>query len=384
MRYRVGSMFAGIGGTCLGFMQAGAEIVWANELDKHACRTYRENFGGDHLQEGNITEVDKQQIPNLDILIAGFPCQAFSIAGYRKGFNDDRGNMFFQILDVITAQQEKPKAIFLENVKNLISHDDYNTYKVIKRSLEELGYTIKADILNSMHYGNVPQSRERIYIAAFLDPKHTERFAFPGEIPLTNELNQLIDRDLDVDRRFYYTERSRHYPVLKKAVVGKETIYQLRRIYVRENKNKVCPTLTANMGTGGHNVPIIMDDANRIRKLTPRECLRLQGFPEDFKIPHKLANGHVYKQAGNSVTVPVIANIAKNMLAVLNGEAISNGKPAVDLEEIEEKARELAERLKQRKAERLLELEQQQELRRLQELEQPTVRRRDPCVTTLT
>jgi len=325
LAYTVGSMFAGIGGTCLGFKQAGATIVWANEMDKNACITYRENFGDSYLQEGDITKINKNTLPQFDILIAGFPCQAFSVAGYRRGFEDERGNIFFQIIDVIEKQRERPQAIMLENVKNLVGHDKGNTFKVIKESLEYQGYTIEQAVLNSMNYGNVPQNRERIYIVGFLDPEQTRRFRFPDPIPLTNTLNSVIDRTKIVDEKYYYRESSKYYTMLREAMTSTETVYQLRRIYVRENRNNVCPTLTANMGTGGHNVPLILDYHNNIRKLTPRECLLLQGFPEDFRIPEGIADSHLYKQAGNSVTVPVIRRIATNIIRVLDGEDLNNG-----------------------------------------------------------
>lgn len=320
LSYRVGSLFAGIGGTCLGFEQAGAKIVWANEMDKNACNTYRNYFGDSYLKEGDITLIDKSSIPSLDILIGGFPCQAFSIAGYRKGFEDDRGNVFFQILKVIEAQKEKPQAIMLENVKNLLTHDKGNTFKVIQEALEEFGYTIKKEVLNSMEYGNVPQNRERIYIVGFLDPEKTAKFKFPKKVPLTNELNSVVDRINKLDEKYYYDESSQYYEMLKEGMTSTDTTYQLRRIYVRENKSNVSPTLTANMGTGGHNVPLILDYENNIRKLTPEECLKLQGFPGDYKFPEDMANGHRYKQAGNSVTVPVIKRIATNIIKVLDGE----------------------------------------------------------------
>jgi DNA (cytosine-5)-methyltransferase 1 len=324
-------MFAGIGGTCLGFIQAGAEIVWANEIDANACITYRNYFGDTYLQEGDITQLDKSTIPELDILIGGFPCQAFSIAGYRKGFEDDRGNVFFQIIEVLETQRNVygrlPQALMLENVKNLKTHDKGNTYRVIKEALEAFGYTVKAEVLNSMEYGNVPQNRERIYIVGFHDENQAEMFRFPDPIPLTNQLNDVIDRTRRVDDKYYYDETSKYYKMLREAVVRTDTIYQLRRIYVRENKNNVCPTLTANMGTGGHNVPIILDYGNNIRKLTPEECLLLQGFPDDYHFPDGMANSHKYKQVGNSVTVPVIRRIATNIINVLNGEMIVNDQP---------------------------------------------------------
>jgi DNA (cytosine-5)-methyltransferase 1 len=215
----------------------------------------------------------------------------------------------------------------LENVKNLKTHDKGNTYRVIKEALEAFGYTVKAEVLNSMEYGNVPQNRERIYIVGFHDENQAEMFRFPDPIPLTNQLNDVIDRTRRVDDKYYYDETSKYYKMLREAVVRTDTIYQLRRIYVRENKNNVCPTLTANMGTGGHNVPIILDYGNNIRKLTPEECLLLQGFPDDYHFPDGMANSHKYKQVGNSVTVPVIRRIATNIINVLNGEMIVNDQP---------------------------------------------------------
>ncbi|MHC2832097.1 DNA (cytosine-5-)-methyltransferase [Bacillus sp. F9_6S_D1_P_5] len=333
VKYKLGSMFAGIGGTCLGFQQAGAEIVWANEVDHNASITYRHFWKGEYLQEADVTEVDKTTIPQLDILIGGFPCQAFSIAGYRKGFEDERGNMFFQILDVIDAQEKmygtKPKAIMLENVKNLKGHDKGNTFKVIKECLEEQGYTIKAKVLNSMEYGNVPQNRERIYIVGFLENELTAKFDFPAPIPLTNTLNTVINRNSSINdekyKAFYYLpEKVSFYNELQEGMTSHDTVYQWRRVYVRENKNNVCPTLTANMGTGGHNVPLILDNENNIRKLTPKECLLLQGFPKELTLPEGMANSHLYKQAGNSVTVPVIRRIADNIIKVLRGNELTN------------------------------------------------------------
>ncbi|ARV96324.1 DNA cytosine methyltransferase [Bacillus cereus] len=332
VKYKLGSMFAGIGGTCLGFQQAGAEIVWANEVDRNASITYRHFWKGEYLQEADVTEVDKTTVPQLDILIGGFPCQAFSIAGYRKGFEDERGNMFFQILDVIDAQEKmygtKPKAIMLENVKNLKGHDKGNTFKVIKECLEQKGYTIKAKVLNSMEYGNVPQNRERIYIVGFLENELTAKFDFPAPIPLTNTLNTVINRNSSINdekyKAFYYLpEKVSFYNELQEGMTSHDTVYQWRRVYVRENKNNVCPTLTANMGTGGHNVPLILDNENNIRKLTPKECLLLQGFPEELTLPEGMANSHLYKQAGNSVTVPVIRRIASNIIEVLRGNELT-------------------------------------------------------------
>ncbi|NMA32910.1 MAG: DNA (cytosine-5-)-methyltransferase, partial [Alphaproteobacteria bacterium] len=243
LNYTVASMFAGIGGICLGFKNAGARLVWANEIDKYACITYRENFGCDYLVEGDIREIHTNDIPDFDVLTAGFPCQAFSIAGYRKGFEDDRGNVFFEVMRVIEAK--RPRVVFLENVKNLKSHDHGKTFTVIYDALTNAGYTVKYDVLNALEYGNIPQNRERIYIVGFLNQKESEQFKFPAPIKLNKTIHDIIDIHEKKPNKYYYSN-SKYYPMLKEGMKRKDTVYQLRRIYVRENKSNVCPTLTAN------------------------------------------------------------------------------------------------------------------------------------------
>lgn len=310
---RVASLFAGIGGICYGFMQAGAQIVWANEIDKDACKTYRHNFGGEYLAEGDIKEVNPDDIPEIDILNGGFPCQAFSVAGYRKGFDDERGNLFFEITRIL--EYKRPKAILLENVKNLEGHDKGNTFRIIKEQLELLGYHVHHKVLNTMEYGNVPQNRERIYIVGFLSEEAYANFEYPKPVELTKTIHDIIDITEKKPLGLYY-ENSKYYPELVKTMTKKDTVYQWRRVYCRENKSNVCPTLTANMGTGGHNVPLILDNFG-IRKLTPEECVGFQGFPEEFEFPKDISNASKYKQAGNSVSVPVIKRIAENMIKAL-------------------------------------------------------------------
>lgn len=317
------SFFAGVGGIDLGFEMAGFETTYANEIDKNATKTYENNFNI-KVDNRDIKEVvndlvhGKDVIGNIDILLAGFPCQAFSIAGYRQGFLDDkgRGNLFFDVMEIVNIK--KPKIIFLENVKNLVSHDKGNTFKVITESLENCGYHIRHKVLNSMEYGNVPQNRERIYIIAFLDKKMADNFSWPDKIELTNSLDKVIDYHKQDDKFYYTADNFSKYNEVKDVINKKNTVYQWRRVYVRENKNNVCPTLTANMGTGGHNVPLIYTDEG-IRKLTPRECFSLQGFPQDYKLPI-MANSHLYKQAGNSVSVTVIYRIAKQISYLLEKE----------------------------------------------------------------
>lgn len=292
-----------------------ARCVFASEIDTNAKATYTLNFPNTPLF-GDITQESTQKaIPNnFDILCAGFPCQAFSIAGYQKGFNDTRGTLFFEIEKI--ARIHKPKVLFLENVKNLKTHDKGRTFLTIKTALENLGYGVYDEVLNSATHANIPQNRERIFIVAFdkAQVPNYETFTFPKPIKLTKTIHHCIDSTKQ-DERFYYTPKSQYYAWLQKAVVKKDTIYQLRRIYVRENKSNLCPTLTANMGTGGHNVPIIKDDFG-IRKLTPRECFNFQGYPKSFKLPN-IANSKLYIQAGNSITLPLVERIAKQILQVL-------------------------------------------------------------------
>ncbi len=314
--FRFIDLFAGIGGFRIALQNVGGECVYTSEWDKDAKKTYRLNFG--EVPFGDITqELIKEFIPDkFDVLCAGFPCQAFSIAGYQKGFSDTRGTLFFDIEQII--ENHRPKVVFLENVKNLVSHDKGNTFRVIVEILEEkLGYKVFHKVLNSMTYANVPQNRERIFIVAF-DPEQVKKykgFKFPKKVELTNTIHDVLDQNKQ-DDKYYYSENHIYYPELFKTITKKDTIYQWRRVYVRENKSNVCPTLTANMGTGGHNVPLIKDDYG-IRKLTPKECFAFQGFPMDRFILPPIANSKLYMQAGNSVTTPLIERIASEIIKVL-------------------------------------------------------------------
>ncbi|MDQ7111615.1 DNA cytosine methyltransferase [Staphylococcus simulans] len=313
----IAAFFSGVGGIELGFEQTGKfRVVYANEFDKNARLTYQVNNPNTPLDGRDIHDVHELEIPVTDVIVGGFPCQAFSIAGYRKGFEDERGDLFFELLRFIKTN--KPKAVFIENVKNMVTHDHGNTFKVIREALTMNGYYIKWQVLNGKDYGNIPQNRERIYIVGFTDKEAFENFNFPESIELTKKLSDIIDFSSQKDDRYYYREgRQPFYKKLSDEVTKKYSIYQWRRQYVRENKTGVVPTLTANMGTGGHNVPIILSDSG-IRKLTPRETFNAQGFPMDFKLPENMSNGQLYKQAGNSVVVPVVKRIAVNMEKALD------------------------------------------------------------------
>lgn len=309
-------LFAGIGGFRIAMQNAGGKCIYTSEWNKDAKITYRENFG--ETPFGDITkDTVKNRIPKetIDVLCAGFPCQAFSIAGYQKGFSETRGTLFFDIEQIV--EKHRPKVVFLENVKNLVSHDKGNTFKVIIEILEEkLGYKVYHKVLNSMTHGNVPQNRERIFIVAF-DPKKVKNyknFKFPEEIKLTKTIHDFLEQDRQ-DDKYYYSENHPYYPELERTITKKDTVYQWRRVYVRENKNNVCPTLTANMGAGGHNVPLIKDDFG-IRKLTPKECFAFQGYPMDKFILPLIADSKLYMQAGNSVTTSLVERISNEIIKV--------------------------------------------------------------------
>ena len=305
------SLFSGIGGIDLAFEQAGFKIIWANEVDKYACVTYRSNFTN-KLCEDDIKSVSAEDIPKAGVLFGGFPCQSFSVMGYKKGFNDPRGNLFFEVARI--AEQMQPKVILLENVKNLIYHDNGRTFITIHNTFAELGYFIKYEVQNACTHGNIPQERSRTFIAAFSDPDMMNRFEFPEEIPLNVRLNDIIDRSVKHNEIYYYTDKSKYYSLLNKRIKDGTGIYRIDDSGVATRKYTISPTLKANMGTYHDRVPIIRDDFG-IRKLTPYECLALQGFPQEYVfkgIPLEAA----YKQCGNTVCVPVVKRIAENIYKV--------------------------------------------------------------------
>lgn len=310
---RVCSLFSGIGGIDLAFQQAGFEIVWANEFDRDAAKTYRHNFGVEHLVERDIKSVRTEDIPDFDVLVAGFPCQPFSIAGKQKGFDDPRGNLFFEIARIV--KDKRPQVIFLENVANLLEHDDGKTFLTIYNALVPYGYTFKYRVMDAIEYGNVPQHRTRIFIVAFLDYEKCESFEFPDKQKLTVKLNDILVRNEKHDASYYYTDSSVYYEDLKRIVTDKSALYKIYDSGVSRKAHYVCPTLTANMGTYPDRVPIIRDDYG-IRKITPYECLALQGFPKEFRFLN-IPMASAYKQCGNSVVVPVIRRIAEKIKEVI-------------------------------------------------------------------
>ncbi len=317
--YSVTSFFAGVGGIDLGFEQTGKfKTIYANEFDSYAAETMELNFKDIKVDQRDVHIVKNSEIPKSDVLIAGFPCQAFSIAGYRQGFDDKkgRGELFFELTRII--ENKKPRVVLLENVKNLVGHDNGNTFRVICEQLDIMGYHYTYQVLNAMQYGNMAQNRERIYIVAFKNLKDFNRFHWPLPIERKTTVKDIIDFNHKVDEKYYYTEGKFKGDIYKLLVEATEeddiknpAVYQWRRKYVRQNKSGVVPTLTANQGEGGHNVCIIKTKYG-LRKMTPRECFNTQGFPKDFKLPGQ-SDSRLYKQAGNSVCVPVIKRIAENI-----------------------------------------------------------------------
>ena len=313
IKNKICSLFSGIGGIDLGFQQAGFDVVWANELDKDAAYTYEYNFGKGVLVQSNIKKINPESIPGFDVLVAGFPCQAFSVAGKQRGFEDSRGNLFFEIERFVKIK--RPKVIFLENVANLLDHDDGKTFLTVYNTLVPYGYSFKYHVMDACKYGNTPQHRERIFIVAFLDSNECEYFNFPDEIPLERSLDDIIDRSIKHSNCYYYNKTNRYYDDLTKIVKSDTGVYRIYDHGIAQKSFNICPTMTAYMGRCSERIPIIKDDFG-IRRLTPYECLALQGFPEDFKFPN-IPLSSAYKQVGNSVCVPVIRRIAEEIKKVI-------------------------------------------------------------------
>ena len=318
------SFFAGVGGIDLGFEQTGHfRTIYANEFDEYAARTFEANFPI-KVDTRDVHDVKAEEVPDTDVLLSGFPCQAFSIAGYRQGFDDEkgRGELFFEMVRIM--ETKRPRVAFFENVKNLVGHDGGNTFRVICEQLDLLGYHYTYQVLNAMNYGNLPQNRERIYIVAFRDLDDFRRFEWPRPVERTSTVKDVIDFHRKVDDKYYYTKgkyKGDIFEQLERATandnIDNPAVYQWRRKYVRQNKSGVVPTLTANQGTGGHNVCLIKT-AHGLRKMTPRECFNTQGYPSDYVLPEKMSDTKLYKQAGNSVCVPVIRRIAEQIYKAMS------------------------------------------------------------------
>ncbi len=315
MSFKFIDLFAGIGGMRIAFENAGGECGLTCEINEDALKTYKHNYNpkAGHIYHKDVLTLESNMIPDHDVLLAGFPCQPYSIAGLRKGLEDERGgDIFLAILRILKEKQ--PQAFLLENVKGILNHEKGKTFEFMLESLADCGYVLKHQILNSMVHANIPQNRERVFIIGFKDKEKSDKFQFPEKVELTNTIHDCLETD-KVSDEFYYGHRYDCFKIIEKEVTSKDTLYQWRRQYVRENKSNACPTLTANMGSGGHNVPLVKD-AFGIRKLTPRETANFQGYPKTFSFP-VLANSKLYHQVGNSVTVPLITRLAEQIAKVL-------------------------------------------------------------------
>ena len=311
---KVASMFAGIGGICLGFKHAGFDIVWANDIDGDAVKTYARNFGNDYVVCGDIRKIDVETVPDFDVLTAGFPCQPFSIRGKQLGFKDPRGNLFFEIARIV--DRKRPKAVLLENVANLTAHDEGRTFIVIYNTLAQFGYYVKYAVLDANGHGGIPQKRERIFIVAFRDYDVCTCFGFPESIPTEHCLNDFLKRNERQDDIYYYGANSYLYNDLQRIVTDKDALYLITDNGVSAKRYYIASTLKANMGTYPDRVPVLRDDYG-VRKITENECLALQGFPKDYAFSPAINLKAKYKQVGNTVCVPVIKRIAEKMAEAL-------------------------------------------------------------------
>jgi DNA (cytosine-5)-methyltransferase 1 len=324
MAYKFIDLFAGIGGFHLAFHRLGAECVFASEWDDLARKTYEHNFrataSGLFSSEnfkGDITKVNKKEIPDFDILCGGFPCQPFSQAGFKLGFEDARGTLFFDIARII--EHKRPKAFMLENVKNLVSHDKGNTFKVIKNTLTELGYSIYFKVMDSKHF--VPQHRERIIIVGFRKEifKGEENFEFPKLPEPTAKIKDILEKDIDTK----YTLSDKLWTYLQNYA-AKHKAQGNGFGFGMTDLNGISRTISARYYKDGSEILIPQKGINP-RRLIPRECARLQGFPDDYIIP--VSDNQAYKQFGNSVTVPLIQSVGKQLVkSLLSVSELSKSK----------------------------------------------------------
>jgi len=296
-------LFAGIGGIRQGFSPFFGKCVFSSEWDKFSQQTYQANFR--ELPSGDITQINPKNLPDFDLLLAGFPCQPFSNAGKKKGFSDTRGTLFFNILEIV--RYHHPKVLFLENVKGFKNHNKGDTFATIKQSLESLGYHVFSKVLNARYFG-VPQNRERIYIVAFLDDID---FEFPEPPNKTIKVGDILESKVD-DR---YTISDKLWAGHKRRKLEHKAKGNGFGYSMFNSASPYTSTISARYYKDGSEI-LIEQKGKNPRKITPREAARLQGFPENFKIP--VSDTQAYRQFGNSVAIPVITAIAKSIFITLS------------------------------------------------------------------
>lgn len=309
-----------MGAFCKAFRDEGFEVLWANENDQFAVQTYKCNFPDTkvHAKSIEALSVVADNLPHVDVMTAGFPCQPFSVAGSKEGFTDKRGRLVFQIIRLLHEfGRQRPKILLLENVPYLLNHDRGRTFARIVQEVQKAGYWFLPGrnhaILDTRVHTDIPQLRERLYMAALSwDHFDMNRFLFPQAVPETREYRDFLDLHEPAEDWCYFPPDSKWGQLFTEAMEAgdPERVYHLRRHYVREIKRPMVPTLTAHMGEGGHNIPVIRDRWG-IRKLTIRECLRLQGIKDgEIVFPPDLSRSQQYKQVGNAVTVPLVRKLA--------------------------------------------------------------------------
>lgn len=310
---RVVSFFSGIGGLDKGFEDAGYSVIWANDFDKYAVQTYKANYDNE-IVLGDINEIPLDSIPDADVLIGGFPCQPFSMMGGQKGFDDARGTLFFRIAEIIKDKidkGQKPKAVILENVKGLKTHNQGRTFKIIKKILEEdLGYKVYDDILNSAEHG-VPQTRNRTYIVCFAN--ENVDFSFPQKEELDITLQDVLEQD--VDQKYFLSDK-----ILPTILSNGTGGYKAKSEIDLKVARPLCASMAKMHRACQDNY---VTQKGKVRRLTPRECARLQGFDDSFVIP--VSDSQAYKQFGNAVTVSVSRAVAEAVRDSLRSVGEWNG-----------------------------------------------------------
>lgn len=315
---KAGALFSGIGGFCLGFNRHKIETSWAIEKDANANATYRANSLGTRLISDDIRNVSVvgNELEPVDVLHAGFPCQSFSQAGERRGFEDERGQLFYEIIRIINEfKDRKPPLLVLENAPYLLYGEGGAWFLEIQKAIQKAGYWFRKTNCAELDVSTttkVPQQRNRLFMVALsVDHFRSGRFKFPGvRTEPSLPLEAFIDFEGEKDDSYYLDLNNRYYKLIESKQNNYRCVYQLRKYMVRSKEPGICPTLTANMGQGGHNVPFIWDRKG-LRKLTEYECLRLQGFPESFEFPAELSRPSRYQQIGNAVSVPVAEKLAE-------------------------------------------------------------------------
>lgn len=306
--FRSIDLFAGIGGIRIAFEKYGVESVFASEWDKYACDMYESYFGD--RPHGDITKIDEKTIPDHEILMAGFPCQAFSIMGDKKGFEDTRGTLFFDVARIV--KEKKPLCVFLENVKNFKSHDKGRTFETVRQTLEELGYDVNAKVLNALDFG-LPQKRERIIIVAFRKELNID-FEYPTKpVIKPKELKDILFEKHEVDPKHFASEM-----IYKKRMEKCQTDLELSIWHENKSKNVSALPYSCALRAGASHSYLLV---NGERRLTPRECMRLQGFPDNYK--QVISDAQMKKVTGNSVPVAMIQAVAKEVMKHLEDSLLS-------------------------------------------------------------